>query len=174
MDKVLECKTRIEARLLVSREVSAVSRILRKEPATVGTVLSGALLRRRILSDIGYQTGYYDSATADRILDLFETEHPLFGREHPVPELALAMGKRYGKLTKTEAGRAKVGAFMNTGDYAGLRNWIREAICPLCFALTDEVGPADCPNAIHGKNSVSASARGKKGSGKDEDSGIGD
>lgn len=30
--------------------------------------------RAMLLSNIGYCTGYYDNATADKILDLFETE----------------------------------------------------------------------------------------------------
>jgi hypothetical protein len=33
------------------------------------------------LSNIGYIAGYYDSKTAQRILKIFNTEHPIFGRK---------------------------------------------------------------------------------------------
>jgi hypothetical protein len=52
--------------------------------------------RANLLASIGYCTGYYDTDTADRILDLFETEHPIFGRTHPTPAEALKMGMELG------------------------------------------------------------------------------
>jgi hypothetical protein len=45
-----------------------------------------------ILSNIGYYTGYLDNATADRVMELFDTEHPVFGKTHPTPEEAFRMG----------------------------------------------------------------------------------
>ena len=60
--------------------------------------------RADLLSDIGYCTGYLDPAAADRIMDLFETEHPYFGRTHPSPEEALRMGMELGaKSLKKES-----------------------------------------------------------------------
>lgn len=56
--------------------------------------------RANLLANIGYCTGYYDNATADRILDLFETEHPIFGRTHPTPEEAWAKGLEMGAKSK--------------------------------------------------------------------------
>ena len=55
---------------------------------------------KRVLSSIGYYTGYLDHATADKIMDLFETEHPIFGKTHPTPEEALRLGLEYGRRSK--------------------------------------------------------------------------
>jgi hypothetical protein len=150
MDKVLAVKTRDEARALVDREVQEIVGAWKEaSPSPEKVANKTELLRRRVLSNIGYLAGYMNEKAGNRILDLFETEHPFFGREHPGPEQALAIGKRYGKLTRTKQGRAKMVAFMDAGDYAALRRWIGEGICPQCFALLDEVAEEDCPNAIH-------------------------
>src|SRR6185503_14753340 len=48
--------------------------------------------RSVILQNIGYFTGYYDNATARRVMRCFDTSHPIFGRSRPSPEEALAAG----------------------------------------------------------------------------------
>jgi hypothetical protein len=59
--------------------------------------------KAKLLADIGYCTGYYDNATADRVMDLFETEHPIFGKTHPSAEEALRMGMEYGRKSFEES-----------------------------------------------------------------------
>lgn len=56
--------------------------------------------RRVTLVNIGYYTGYMDHETADRIMDLFETEHPIFGRTHPTPQEAFRLGRELGEQMK--------------------------------------------------------------------------
>jgi len=53
--------------------------------------------RRIQLSNIGYFTGYCDAATARRVMRLFDTAHPIFGRSRPTPEEAFKAGKRLAK-----------------------------------------------------------------------------
>lgn len=49
------------------------------------------------LSNIGYWSFYY--ADPLRILDLFETEHPYFGRTIPTPEEAFELGQQLARKT---------------------------------------------------------------------------
>lgn len=56
--------------------------------------------RRVTLINLGYYTGYLDHETADRVMDLFETEHPIFGRTHPTPEEAFRLGRELGEKMK--------------------------------------------------------------------------
>lgn len=58
--------------------------------------------RRITLVNIGYYTGYLDHETADKLMDLFETEHPVFGREHPTPQEAFRLGRELGEKMKKE------------------------------------------------------------------------
>lgn len=44
------------------------------------------------LQNIGYMSGYYDTKTADRIMEVFKTSHPIFGRRHPDPAEAFEKG----------------------------------------------------------------------------------
>lgn len=43
-------------------------------------------------SNIGYFAGYYDSETSARVLDLFGSEHPIFGTRRPSPDEAMMAG----------------------------------------------------------------------------------
>lgn len=52
------------------------------------------------LQNIGYWSGYYDRKTADRIMDVFKTAHPIFGRRHVEPEEAFKMGKLMGQAAR--------------------------------------------------------------------------
>lgn len=42
--------------------------------------------RHIVLQNLGYAAGYYSHEIADRIFDVYSTEHPVFGRKHPTPE----------------------------------------------------------------------------------------
>jgi hypothetical protein len=58
--------------------------------------ISAAEARSTVLENIGYATGYMTPENADRINDLFNTEHPVWGRTHPTAEEALRLGIEYG------------------------------------------------------------------------------
>lgn len=51
---------------------------------------------------IGYLAGYQDRETKHAIFDLFECEHPYFGREDPTPEEAFQKGQDLAKEWKRE------------------------------------------------------------------------
>lgn len=54
--------------------------------------------RAALRHDIGYFAGYYDSATADRVYEMYDTEHPVFGKTHPTPAVAFRMGFEMGSV----------------------------------------------------------------------------
>lgn len=86
-----EINTKEQASALVteeSLEVAAAQRI------------SIEAARTLVLHNIGYCTGYYDHASADKIMELFETEHPIFGKTHPTPEEAWAKGLEMGAASR--------------------------------------------------------------------------
>ena len=68
--------------------------------------MSAKKARANLLHNIGYWTGYLDLKRADEIMDLFDTQHPIFGRSHPTAEEALRMGMEFGaKAAKKERRR---------------------------------------------------------------------
>lgn len=83
--------SKAQARALVDENVRQMVEILH---------YSQAEARSFQLRSIGYYTGYLDHASADRIMELFDTEHPIFGREHPTPEEALKKGIAFGEQMK--------------------------------------------------------------------------
>ena len=46
--------------------------------------------------NIGYLSGYFPPEKAAAVLELFQTEHPIFGKVRPTPEEAFALGKAGG------------------------------------------------------------------------------
>lgn len=60
-------------------------------------------LEESIRSNLGYLTGYLNAEEATRLLDIFETEHPFFGKTRPTAEEAFKMGLAFGE--KIKAGR---------------------------------------------------------------------
>jgi hypothetical protein len=66
--------------------------------------ITEAQARKNLLASIGYVTGYLDHKQGDVIMELFDTEHPIFGRTHPSAEEAYAMGKQYAEKRKEERG----------------------------------------------------------------------
>jgi hypothetical protein len=63
--------------------------------------LSAEEARKRLLANIGYVTGYLAHKQADYVMELFDTEHPVFGRTHPTPEDACRMGMEYAAKRRT-------------------------------------------------------------------------
>lgn len=57
--------------------------------------LSEEEARKRLLANIGYVTVYLCHQEADHVMELFDTEHPVFGRQHPSAEEAYRMGYEY-------------------------------------------------------------------------------
>lgn len=50
--------------------------------------------RKMVLDNLGYIAMYHDRADAVYVYDLFETEHPVFGRNLPTPEEAREYAKK--------------------------------------------------------------------------------
>src|SRR5271155_2446298 len=48
--------------------------------------------RSVLLANIGYTTGYMTHAQADTIMELFNIEHPVWGRTHPTPDEIVKLG----------------------------------------------------------------------------------
>ena len=56
--------------------------------------------RKIVLTNVGYYTGYMDNDTADKVMELFDTEHPYFGRKHYTPQEILKMGIEAGQKSR--------------------------------------------------------------------------
>lgn len=86
VDMMRACKTKKEANALVKK-------LMKEHEAT-----DEKLLR----SNIGYLTGYLGPTEGMRLLELFETEHPIFGKTRPTSDeafkIGLEMGSRMYKL----------------------------------------------------------------------------
>ena len=111
--------TKEKARALVDAETARI--------CAAETGRRPAEVKKILLSNIGYMAGYKDQTTADRIYELFDTEHPFFGRRHPTAEEAFVRGRLWGYLTLNKPGMAKqleANAFVESEDWAGLMNWI--------------------------------------------------
>jgi hypothetical protein len=89
-----EINTKQQAAALVAEEAAEMAQLCGK---------SADEWREILLANIGYCTGYYDNATADRIMELFETEHPIFGKTHPSPEEAFRLGMALGEAAKKKS-----------------------------------------------------------------------
>lgn len=90
----LRYDTKEKARELVDMQVKEMVDTLHYDEAEA---------RRITLVNIGYYTGYLDHETADRLMDLFETEHPVFGRTHPTPQEAFRLGRELGEKGRRRA-----------------------------------------------------------------------
>jgi hypothetical protein len=80
--------TKEQAAALVAHEAAEIS-------ATCKIGVDEA--KARLLEQIGYVTGYFSHKQADRIMELFDTQHPIFGRQHPSAEDAFRMGQEYAQ-----------------------------------------------------------------------------
>ena len=78
--------TKEQAAALVEQEVTGIVEFYK---------LPRKKARAALLHNIGYVTGYLDIKRADQMMDLFDTEHPIFGRSHPTAEEALKMGMEW-------------------------------------------------------------------------------
>lgn len=79
----MSIKTREEAKSYFDRLVERHIRVTGNDRA------KAEIIER---SNLGYYAGYYDRETMTRVNDLFDTQHPIFGKEPPSPERALQAG----------------------------------------------------------------------------------
>ena len=83
--------TKKQAAALIDEEVKEYAPALK---------ISEAEARSKLLENIGYVTGYFSHDAADKIMELFDTQHPVFGRQHPTAEEAYRMGQEYAQRKK--------------------------------------------------------------------------
>jgi hypothetical protein len=79
--------TKAQAEQIIEEEITAriaVARVTEEEARSV------------LLENIGYATGYMTDKTGDKVMRLFNTQHPIWGRTHPTAEEALRLGIEYG------------------------------------------------------------------------------
>lgn len=103
MHAALACTTKVEAEALVLEEMERI-RILHP-------YRTEAEQRFIVKGNIGYCSGYYSREEAARLLDLFECEHPYFGKieDWPKsPEAALLLGFKAGEAMKKRSEDALV------------------------------------------------------------------
>lgn len=88
-----EVTTQEQARALVKAEAAERAEFYH---------ISEAEATAALLANIGYVTGYCSDEQADRIMELFETQHPIFGRTHPTAEEAYRMEHELGAKSREE------------------------------------------------------------------------
>jgi hypothetical protein len=72
-----EINTKAEATAIIDEETPQYA-------AALGITEEAA--RQQLKDNIGYLCWYYSEAEAERIMELFETQHPIFGRHRLSPE----------------------------------------------------------------------------------------
>lgn len=77
----------------------AMKNIVSKEDATEFMRLY-RLANKHADENVGYLTGYFSAEEADRMRELFDVSHPIFGRKSPTPEQALKAGIEMGRALK--------------------------------------------------------------------------
>jgi len=90
MQRVANGMTKEEANDVLAEQV--------KEMVILGDSKEEATARMRV--NIGYFAGYYSHEIADKAYELFDTEHPIFGKLHPSPQEAARLGIEYGRRSK--------------------------------------------------------------------------
>lgn len=61
------------------------------------------------LPNIGYVSGYYSEEIAKKILTVFDTHHPIFGRSFPSPEEAYRAGRFMAGVHANKAPKCGIG-----------------------------------------------------------------
>jgi hypothetical protein len=87
MDVVASCETEEEAQRVFEMYVDSIRAL---------ADMTDLEAREIAMGNIGYASGYYGRKTCERILKLFDTSHPFFGRRYPTPEEAFEIGKGVG------------------------------------------------------------------------------
>jgi hypothetical protein len=71
-----------------------------KEPEQGEFVEAYAKSGPHALGNVGYFSGYYDAKTAEKIMSVFKTAHPIFGTRRPDATEAFEQGKKLGEAAK--------------------------------------------------------------------------
>lgn len=83
--------TKANAQAIVKEQVEEMVNVLHYDPDEA---------RKIVLANIGYYCGYYPAELADKVYEMFDTEHPILGKTHPTPEDALRIGMEWGRRNK--------------------------------------------------------------------------
>jgi len=94
LNRVFGLKTKKEAKAFLDRYVLYVRQERRD--------LSKKQARQLCLTNIGYTSGYGEPDEARRVLKLFGTTHPIFGKSYPTPQVAFEMGQKLGAKVARE------------------------------------------------------------------------
>jgi hypothetical protein len=86
--------TKANAEAIVKDQVEEMASILHYDPDEA---------RKIVLQNIGYYCGYYPAELADKVYEMFDTEHPVFGKTHPTPEDAFRLEQEWGERAKQKA-----------------------------------------------------------------------
>ena len=86
--------TKANAEAIVKEQVDEMVKVLEYNRAEA---------KKIVLANIGYYCGYYPAELADKVYEMFDTEHPVFGKTHPTPEEALRLGYEWGRRAKEKA-----------------------------------------------------------------------
>jgi hypothetical protein len=92
--------TKENAAAIVKEQVDEMVKVLEYKRAEA---------RKIVLANIGYYCGYYPAELADKVYEMFDTEHPILGRTHPAPEEILRMGMELGRCSKEKAEKENAG-----------------------------------------------------------------
>ena len=91
--------TKAKAAAIVKEQVDEMVKVLEYKRAEA---------RKIVLNNIGYYCGYYPADFADKVYEMFDTQHPVFGRKHPTREEALRIGMEMGRKAKEQAQKENV------------------------------------------------------------------
>ena len=86
--------TKADAEAIVKAQVEEMATVLHYDPDEA---------RKIVLSNIGYYCGYYPAELADKVYEMFDTEHPILGKNHPPAEEILRIGMEWGRRSKEKA-----------------------------------------------------------------------
>jgi hypothetical protein len=82
-----------QGRAVIEEEVQSRVKLLGTKETSTRDILR---------ENIGYNTGYGDNKLADKVMEFYECEHPIFGKKHPTAEEALRMSIEVGERLRAE------------------------------------------------------------------------
>lgn len=79
-----EVSTREQAMTVIEEEVQGRANLL---------TMTTNEARHNLLDAIGFATAYMSVEMADKVMFLYDTQHPLWGKSHPTPAEAMQLGE---------------------------------------------------------------------------------
>jgi hypothetical protein len=95
LDDITQITDKENAKEYFGDYVKNIQSTLKEKYIKFGESLNQAAVRIA-KSNIGYIAGYCGKETYERIMNLFDTSHPVFGTNYPTPEEAFTMGVDHG------------------------------------------------------------------------------